>query len=159
MGEVYHLRKRLILSLASIGLLAAVSGFNAGAVSSATPVSVQPVAVVEKAENKPKTVQESVEEYFADIPVMVRVAYCESRFRHIDNRTGRILRGEVNSYDVGVMQINEWYHLETSRKLGYDVHTLEGNMAYARYLYEREGARPWLSSSPCWAKAEIAMAR
>ena len=104
---------------------------------------------------EPQSVREAVEEYFADIPLMVRVAQCESRFRHL-GKDGTIIRGEINPDDVGVMQINEHFHLESSQKLGYDIYTIEGNMAYARYLYEREGARPWISSSHCWGKAELA---
>jgi hypothetical protein len=100
-----------------------------------------------------------VEEYFADIPVMVDIARCESRFRHTD-KNGNLLRGELTPADVGVMQINEKYHLETSEELGLDIHTLEGNMAYARYLYEKQGARPWLSSSHCWANyRQVAVAQ
>ena len=97
--------------------------------------------------------EEEVKAYFADIPIMIEVAKCESRYRHYDT-TGDVLRGVVNNLDRGVMQINEGYHLSTSQKLGYDILTLEGNMAYARYLYQTQGTRPWLSSSPCWAKAE-----
>ncbi len=50
------------------------------------------------------------------------------------------------------MQINEKYHLEESKRLGYDIYSLEGNVKYAKYLYDKEGAKPWLSSSVCWAK-------
>lgn len=98
--------------------------------------------------------EDAVKAYFADIPIMIEVARCESRFRHYDT-TGDVLRGIVNNLDRGVMQINEGYHLSDSKKLGYDILTLEGNMAYARYLYEKQGTRPWLSSSPCWAGGQV----
>jgi hypothetical protein len=97
------------------------------------------------------TTKEQVEEYFADLPIMIDIARCESRFRHTD-KYGNVLRGELTPKDVGVMQINEGYHLTDSKKLGFNIHTLEGNMAYARYLYEKQGARPWLASSHCWAE-------
>jgi len=92
-----------------------------------------------------------VQAYFEDIPEMVEVARCESRFRHADTE-GNVFRGIVNNMDVGVMQINEYYHLEDSKELGYDIYTLRGNMAYARYLYGKQGIVPWSSSSPCWNK-------
>lgn len=104
-------------------------------------------------------VEARVKAYFADIPIMAEVARCESRFRHIDVRTGEVLRGEINYLDRGVMQINEGYHGDTAVRLGFDLMTLEGNMAYARYLYEKQGTQPWVSSSPCWgaaAQGEIA---
>jgi hypothetical protein len=31
-----------------------------------------------------------------------------------------------------------------------DIYSLEGNMAYAKFLYENEGTKPWRSSSKCW---------
>ena len=97
------------------------------------------------------TVKEQVQKYFADAPIMVAIAGCESHYRQFDN-DGSVFRGEQNHLDVGVMQINERYHLEASKALGYDIHTIEGNMAYGRYLYEHEGTAPWISSSYCWNK-------
>jgi hypothetical protein len=92
-----------------------------------------------------------IEEYFADIPVMADIAWCESRNRHFDS-DGEILRGMVDPDDVGVMQINKRFHRKASLELGYDVYTLHGNLAYARYLYEKEGTQPWRASQPCWGK-------
>jgi hypothetical protein len=105
---------------------------------------------------KTLTTKEKVTQYFSDLPILIDIARCESRFRQFD-KDGDVLRGEKIPADVGVMQINERYHASKAKKLGYDIYTTEGNMAFARYLYEREGARPWLSSSHCWAHySEIA---
>jgi hypothetical protein len=115
----------------------------------------QKIASTESSELK--TTREIVEMHFEDIPVMVDVAECESRFIQY-NADGSVLRGFVNPADVGVMQINEKYHLETSLELGIDIHTLEGNMAYGRYLYEKQGTGPWEYSSHCWNKnREVAL--
>jgi|SRR3989344_375050 len=147
---------RRILNLTTIGLLAVISGFGSlgeprNITSSVTiPVEVQVVITTEKVPET-LTTEEKVEQYFVDIPIMIEIARCESRYKHF-NKDGGVNRGVLTPADVGVMQINEKYHLRDARKLGYDIHSLEGNMAYARYLYEREGARPWLSSSYCWAK-------
>ena len=97
--------------------------------------------------------EQYVRKYFADIPIMIQVARCESQFRHLDS-DGEIHRGVVNPADVGVMQINEHFHLDKSVKENYDIYTIEGNTAYARDLYEREGTKPWNSSKPCWGKYE-----
>jgi hypothetical protein len=88
--------------------------------------------------------------YFADIPEMIYVAQCESTFRHY-GADGMVLRGNMVSSDVGVMQINEYYHYDRALSLGYDVHTLEGNLNYARFLYEEQGLQPWSASRACWA--------
>ncbi len=105
-----------------------------------------------------KNIERFVADYFKDIPLMAKIAKCESRNRHLD-KNGNVLKGEVTNLDTGVMQINLYFHEKAATKLGLDLHDLDDNVAYARYLYEKEGAKPWMSSSKCWAKstAEIAM--
>lgn len=102
------------------------------------------------------SVKAVVSEYFADVPELVQVARCESRFRQFD-KNGRVLRGAVNRSDLGVMQINEYYHGEKAEELGYDLYTIDGNLSYARFLHAREGLTPWLSSSKCWKGNELAL--
>ena len=114
--------------------------------TSAPAIPLQPIAQVQ-------TVKETVQTYFADAPIMADIAQCESHFRQYD-ANGSVFRGVQNNQDVGVMQINEHYHLETATKLGYNIYSVEGNMAYARYLYEHEGVTPWASSQPCWGKSK-----
>lgn len=100
-------------------------------------------------------VEEAVREYFADIPLMIEIAKAESKFRQF-GKDGRPLQGMVVPEDTGVFQINKTYHLARSKKLGYDIDTLAGNMAYARRLYEEQGAQPWVSSYPMWGKSPLA---
>lgn len=92
-----------------------------------------------------------VKEYFADAPDLVKIAYCESTYRQYD-ALGDVLRGRVDNDDIGVMQINSFYHEKTAEKLGYDIYTLQGNLAYAKWLYERYGTEPWTASESCWSK-------
>ncbi len=105
--------------------------------------------------DQPATIRESVEDYFSDLPIMVAIASCESHF-HQYAEDGSAFRGEQNHHDIGVMQINEHYHLDTAKKLKLDIYSLQGNMAYARFLYDEEGTAPWDSSSPCWSKSKAA---
>ena len=102
----------------------------------------------------PKAVEAYVKAHSADAPILVDIARCESTFRQFDS-TGNVIRGKVDSRDVGVMQINEKYQGPTATKLGYNIYTLEGNVAYAKYLYFREGIKPWVSSSPCWSDSPV----
>lgn len=115
----------------------------------------QQIAVVQKAEKSPKLgdseVEAAVRSYFEDIPVMVSIARCESTFTHTLT-DGSVLKGRVDSADTGVMQINLRYHEQRAESLGYDLHDLNDNLAYARKLYEEQGTRPWNSSAPCWRK-------
>src|SRR5689334_3719567 len=61
------------------------------------------------------TTEKYVRQYFKDIPIMIQIAKCESTFRQLDE-DGEIHRGRVNNADVGVMQINEFYHLNQAEK-------------------------------------------
>lgn len=98
---------------------------------------------------KPQTLEELVRDYYTETPVLAEVARCESQFRHY-GKTGNIIRGIVVPEDIGVMQINEKYHGEKAETLGLDIYSLDGNLEYAKYLYEKEGTKPWRSSAKCW---------
>lgn len=136
-------------------LIASVNGVTPATQASLDSVnSAKPTEeTIKKEIQKPKTVEETVEEYFKDTPMLSKVAFCESRYRQVD-QNGETLRGIVNSKDVGVMQINEDYHSLESKRLGMDIHTLDGNLEYAKHLYDTEGLRPWASSSRCWDKGQ-----
>jgi hypothetical protein len=54
------------------------------------------------------------------------------------------------------MQINEKYHAEKAVELGINIYTLEGNVEFAKYLYDTFGSKPWKSSSKCWGGAILA---
>lgn len=95
---------------------------------------------------------------YSDTPILVDIARCESTFKQY-HEDGKVVRGKVDKDDIGVMQINERYHGTTAEKLGIDIYTVEGNIAYAKYLYEKSGTQPWSASKPCWSKpvGDIAM--
>ena len=121
----------------------------------------QPVQTVEQKKEigveEAIDVETYVKDYFKDIPILAEVARCESHFRQTDKH-GNVIRGIQNRSDVGVMQINEYYHLERAKSLNIDLHSLDGNLDYARKLYSEKGTYPWMASSPCWSKAnELAL--
>ncbi len=101
---------------------------------------------------KVNTTEEIIAQHFAEAPILKRIAACESETRQF-NTDGTVLRGWMNPQDVGLMQINEKYHLDTATKLGLDIYTLEGNADYAMYLYKTQGVKPWIHSSHCWDPA------
>jgi hypothetical protein len=100
---------------------------------------------------KPTNMEEYLANEYADTPILVEVARCESEFRQF-NKDGSVLRGRAVADDIGVMQINEHYHGSTAKKMGIDIYTVEGNVAYAKYLYTKSGTDPWSASKPCWSK-------
>jgi hypothetical protein len=104
-----------------------------------------------KITSNPVTLENYVREYFAETPILAEIAKCESRFRQLD-KDGNILRGEINKSDLGLLQVNEYYHGERAEDLGFDLNTVDGNLAYAKYLYDKEGTTPWNASKKCWGK-------
>ena len=82
-------------------------------------------------------------------PILLKIAQCESGGRQF-NKDGSVLRGKVNPQDVGLYQINEFYHLKQAQEMGIDIYTEEGNEAYALYLYDTQGTKPWNWSKGCW---------
>ena len=130
----------------SIAFLVSVFSNNMIDASSSPIVMADVVSIT-----APMTLEDHVREYFADTPILAEIARCESTFKQIGTN-GKIIRGKVNSSDIGIMQINEYYHKAKATSLGYDLYTLEGNLAYGQYLYDKEGSRPWNSSSKCWSK-------
>ncbi|MBP7541901.1 MAG: hypothetical protein KA802_18410 [Saprospiraceae bacterium] len=137
----------------SDSMVPVVAATSEVATTTQTIVAVETEAEQAKAKtnNQLLTTEAQVKAYFADTPILAEVAFCESRFRQFDEN-GNVLRGVQNNQDVGVMQINEKYHLETAQKLGLNLYTLEGNMAYGKYLYDTQGTKPWNYSSHCWGK-------
>jgi len=110
---------------------------------------VTPLADIKVKNND--NLEKIVREYYKDTPLLAEISKCESSFNQYDSK-GEILRGRVNPKDVGLMQINEGYHLEMSKKLGYDIYTVEGNLAYAKVMYDEFGGQPWKASAGCWSK-------
>jgi hypothetical protein len=121
-------------------------------------ISPTQIVVMEDIVQTPEYVEQYVRAYFSDIPIMAEIAECESKFRHFD-KIGNVLRGEENQRDVGVMQINEDFHLETALDRKIDLYTLDGNLSYARELYEKMGTDPWKHSKRCWGGMVLALSR
>jgi len=120
----------------------------------AIPQAGQATTTIASATNSPLTDNSDIRSYvraaYADEPILVDIARCESAFRQYD-ADGNVLRGKANHEDIGVMQINEKYHGDQAKKLGLDIYTAEGNVAFAKYLYAKYGSDPWSSSEACWA--------
>jgi len=114
------------------------------------PMPVAGEAAIQQPVNK-RPIETLVDEHFAEMPILIDIARCESQIRHFDS-AGAVLRGEINSDDIGVMQINTRYHQGDADELGIDIYSLDGNLEYAKYLYEKQGVRPWKASMPCWGK-------
>lgn len=73
----------------------------------------------------------------------VAIAKAESSLRHHDSK-GKVLRGEANRNDIGVMQINEKIWGDRAKKEGLDIYDLEDNIKMAvNVIYKERGFTPW----------------
>lgn len=123
------------------GISSDASGAGTTTVSVAQVTTDHPLATI--------STEAYVRDYFKDTPILAEIARCESTFRQFDS-DGNVIRGIVNKGDIGIMQINKYYHEEDAAKLGFDIYTIDGNLGYGRYLYQKYGSDPWSSSSKCW---------
>lgn len=91
-------------------------------------------------------------------PELKRICACESAGRpdaepqHFEADGVTVRYGRVNPLDIGMCQINLRYHEATAVIMGLDVFLEADNIAYANWLYETQGTRPWRDSSACWSK-------
>lgn len=74
----------------------------------------------------------------------VRVAECESQ---LDPDAINPTNG---SFDGGIFQISLKYHGDELAERGLDRFDIEGNVAFARILYNRNGWQDWSASKHCW---------
>jgi len=121
---------------------AAAAGLSASSSASAI-TSVHDRALVERL----------VRENFSASPVMIEIARCESNFRQFAD-SGSVFRGGAGGGMVGVFQIFAAVHENAADSLGFDIETLEGNIGYAKHLFERSGATPWQSCVPVLKERE-----
>ncbi len=134
-----------LVSAQSLEWLAEHPGATTQSMGQATmPVSAPPI-------NSNEGLEMKVRSAFADAPLMAEIARCESRFRQYGS-SGNALDGGSGGM-IGLFQINASVHAAYARSLGMDIYTPDGNIAYARKLYQEEGTDPWLSSFSCWHNA------
>ena len=86
-------------------------------------------------------VEDAVRFYFADAPVMIDVARCETHFKQYNSDASPYY--DASKTYIGVFQISEKIHEAKASALGFNLATLDGNIRYARYLYDASGTNPW----------------
>lgn len=84
-----------------------------------------------------------------DSHIGLAIAQCESGIKQKIN--GVIVSNPVTA-DRGTFQINVEYHGDTARKMDLNIYTIEGNVLYAKYLFDKNGTRDWRASEHCWSK-------
>tara|TARA_Y100000310_G_scaffold344555_1_gene457950 strand:+ start:6778 stop:7182 length:405 start_codon:yes stop_codon:yes gene_type:complete len=130
----------LARGLASVLLSISLTATQGG---SLVPMSIIPIATAEAPTSA---------DSFAGYSTLRKICTCESGLNHFD-KNGDVLRGVINKSDIGICQINEYYHSKEISALDIDIYTEEGNISFAKHLYDRQGSAPWIWSKSCWANS------
>lgn len=92
---------------------------------------------------EPLTVEEKIIKELG--PEFVKISFCESGMRQF-NEDGTVLISPTS--DIGLFQVNQ-VHWDTAKKMGIDINTVDGNIAYAKFLKEQNGYGDWYMSKHC----------
>ena len=74
---------------------------------------------------------------------------CESEWSPDAIGYNRRKDGSVWSKDIGLMQINNYFHEEEAARMGLDIYKTNDNLEYGFYLFSKRGAKPWAASKSC----------
>lgn len=139
----------IILTLLFLPKVAVSGKGKAETLVSATSTTIEAVKEIEEPTKSP-----SVSSLEQMPQVLLDISWCESRDRQERVGYNKRADGTVWSRDIGRWQINDYYHAETARRMGFDIYTEEGNALYALVLYNTNGTRDWNASKPCWSNIE-----
>lgn len=95
---------------------------------------------------------------WAGYPLLKAICACESSSAHPWNEPRQFINGKplwslAGTPDVGACQISLKYHATTTYLMELDVmNSFEDNVAYAKYLFDKEGTKPWRASQKCWQR-------
>jgi len=91
--------------------------------------------------------------YGYDPKLAIAIMKCEGEaYKTKGNNKNYDKQGNHWSTDIGLFQINNYYHDAAAKKLGIDIYTDQGNIVYAMYLMQHQGTKPWNASRQCWTK-------
>ena len=62
--------------------------------------------------------------------------------------------GKPIERDLGACQINTEVWASKAIQLGVNLYTLDGNVQFAKYLYDQYGMKPWSASASCWQQKQ-----
>lgn len=124
--------------------------------TSSPATSIVATSTVTLINQTPAEIEKRVREYFVDTPVMIDIALCESKFRQFTD-SGNVMRGGSGGMMVGIFQFFESVHSKAAKNLGFDVLTVEGNLGYAKHVYEQSGTTPWSSCVPAVVSTSVSV--
>lgn len=90
--------------------------------------------------------------YKVDESLAREIIRCESRIYKKATNENLDKNGNIWSKDHGYWQINDYWHEETAKKLGFNIYDEWDNLEYGFILISQQGTSPWSASKGCWDK-------
>lgn len=131
----------LFLFLTFLLPLASYADDSATSTPTSTPPTDTPAPTSTPALPTLAETEKIVRDFFVNDPIMIAIAKCESSFRQYTD-AGEPFK--VRNLYIGIFQIDEKIHAQKAKDMGMDIYTVFGNTAYAKYLKDQAGTRPWL---------------
>lgn len=88
--------------------------------------------------------------YKVDEALMKKIIRCESRFKIKARNTETVV-----GVDVGLGQINTYYHDKQMKRMGLDIRNVTDNIEYMAYLMAKNGTSDYQASKRCWNKPTL----
>lgn len=101
-------------------------------------------------------------ETYLEFNIDTHITYLSSEYGLNENLVRRIIQCEsgfvkdaigtkaVVGKDIGLFQLNTYYHKNTMLSRGMDIYDPKDNLEYGFMLLNKEGVKPWEASSKCW---------
>ena len=86
-------------------------------------------------------------EYHVNPAVVHAIISCESEYK-----SSAIGKMAVIGQDIGIWQINSYFHEEAAKERGLNIYNSNDNLRYGMILLFEKGTQPWKASRTCWSK-------
>ena len=97
--------------------------------------------------------KEVIKEIPANLPILEKIAKCESPTGHYGKNGQVAVSGNENhSVDIGWGQINNSIWGQTATDMKYNLWVEQDNKEFSRFLMATRGSEPWSASKSCWNK-------
>lgn len=103
-----------------------------------------------------KTIDEEISrlsiKYRVDSDTARAVIQCESQMNGSAINENKDENGITWSKDIGLFQINNYFHEKTMNDMGLNINNQWDNLEYGFILISKQGLSAWKASKSCWLK-------
>ena len=101
---------------------------------------------LKKVETLNETIERLARKYHQSVKVAKAIIHCESKGK----QSARNYQAVVG-VDIGMWQLNSYYHSKSAARMGFDIYKSADNLEYGFVLLSEQGLLPWSASKYCWS--------